>query len=270
MDRPFYSVTIGGKNTWDEWNLMPLNAGKIEFATPSVKYESVEVPGSDDVLDMTEVLTGYPLYDSRKGSVKFRFFDNGRSVRSRFNELKNFLHGRRMQAIIEDEPEYYYVGRFMVGDFEPLEGNWGDIEISYILNAYKLDIVNSTDDWLWDPFNFETGVIREYKDIMIDFNEDLPVKINVIGSPKPTVPKIKITEKYLAGGVLDGDAYLTLTVGEKTYNLWNVGLNTLTSVTFPDLVLFDDEYEFSFNFTGVTSARSLYAKISIEFDGGSL
>ena len=53
MDRPFYSITIGGKNTWDEWNLIPLKAGKIEFATPPVKYESVEIPGSDDVLDMT-------------------------------------------------------------------------------------------------------------------------------------------------------------------------------------------------------------------------
>ena len=175
-----------------------------------------------------------------------------------------------MQAIIEDEPEYYYVGRFMVGDFEPLEGNWGDIEISYILNAYKLDIVNSTDDWLWDPFNFETGVIREYKDIMIDFNEDLPVKVNVVGTPKPTVPKIRIKENMLIRGDFN-NAYLTLTVNGKTYNLWQIGAPILGSViVFPDIVLFDDEYEFTFNYVGVQSADTLYAKINIEFDGGSL
>ena len=56
-DRPFYSITFGDKNTWDEWALMPIKAGRIEFATPEVKRESVEVPGADGELDLSEVLS---------------------------------------------------------------------------------------------------------------------------------------------------------------------------------------------------------------------
>lgn len=240
MDRPFYSVTFGDKNTWDEWNLMPVKAGKIEFATPEVKTEHVEVPGSDDSLDFTEVLTGYPTYDSRKGSVRFRFFNNGVSARSRFNRLKNYLHGRHMKAVIEDEPDYYYIGRFMVGDFEPKQGNWGDVEISYILNAYKLENTSTNEDWLWDPFNFETGVIREYGGIVVNGK----TTVTVIGSRKPTVPRFTVT-----GGAL------TLSVGTNRYSL-PVGRTVL-----PQIVLMNEEYKMIFEGNGT---------VEIEMAVGSL
>lgn len=240
MDRPFYSVTFGGKNSWDEWNLIPVKAGKIEFATPSVKDEWIEVAGSDDALDFTEVLTGYALYNQRRGSVKFRFYDNGTSSRSRFNQLKNYLHGKRMTAIIEDEPDYYYEGRFMVGDFEPMQGNWGDVNVSYILNAYKLEMTSTNEDWLWDPFNFETGVIREYGSLEVDGS----LTVEVIGSRKPTVPKFIVT-----GGTL------TLTIDGTVYVL-NEGTTTI-----PQIKLFDETYTFEFTGTGT---------VTIDYRGGSL
>lgn len=232
MDRPFYSVTFGDKNSWDEWNLIPVKAGKIEFATPNVKYESEEIPGSDNVLDMSEVLTGYPLYDPRKGSVTFRFFDNGIPARTRFDRLKNYLHGRKMRAIIEDQPEYYYEGRFMVGDFQPKQGNWGDVDISYILNAYKLELNSTAEDWLWDPFNFETGIIREYWGVIINNHGT----VTVIGSRKPTVPKFTVT----GGG-------LNLTIGTSEYYL------PVGKTIFPQLVLMDQEYEFVFDGHGTVT-----------------
>ena len=229
MDRPFYSITINGKNTWDEWKLMPVKAGKIEFATPEMKYESVEIAGSDNALDMSEVLTGYPLYESRRGSLNFRFFDNGVSVRSRFDQLKNFLHGKKVKVINEDQPEYYYEGRMMVGDFKPSKGNWGEVEISYILNAYKLELTSSAEDWEWNPFNFEIGVVRDYKDIVIDGE----TTVTVVGSRKPTVPTF-----IVSGGTL------TLSFGTNQYDLI-VGKNVL-----PQIVLMDEEYEMVFSGNG--------------------
>lgn len=260
MDRPFYSVTFGDKNTWDEWNLMPVKAGKIEFATPEVKTEHVEVPGSDDSLDFTEVLTGYPTYDSRKGSVKFRFFNNGISARSRFNRLKNYLHGRHMKAVIEDEPDYYYIGRFMVGDFEPKQGNWGDVEISYVLNAYKLEITNANEDWLWDPFNFETGVIREYGEIRIAPTQTGTV-FTVIGSRKPTVPKFTVLRCSGDSHNAPAEAYVELVFNRSTYRL---PYNKTTVI--PQIVLMDNEYEMTFNTKGYEHCLSL----SIDLQGGSL
>lgn len=240
MDRPFYSITINGKNTWDEWKLMPVKAGKIEFATPEMKYESVEIAGSDNALDMSEVLTGYPLYESRRGSLTFRFFDSGVPARSRFDQLKNFVHGKKVRVINEDQPEYYYEGRMMVGDFKPNKGNWGDVEISYILDAYKLEINSTAEEWLWDPFNFETGVIREYGEITITNHGT----VTVIGSRKPTVPRFTVT----GGG-------LNLTVGESEYYL------PVGKTIFPQLVLTDQEYEFVFDGHGT---------VSIDITAGSL
>ena len=240
MDRPFYSITINGKNTWDEWALMPVKEGKIEFATPELKYESVEIAGSDNVLDMSEVLTGYPLYESRKGSLSFRFFDNGVSARARFDQMKNFMHGRKVEIINEDQPEYYYEGRVMVGDFKPKQGNWGDVEISYVLNAYKLELTSSSEDWLWDPFNFENGVIREYEDISVIGETN----VTVIGSRKPTVPT------FIVSG-----SNMTLSFGTNQYDLI-IGKNVL-----PQIVLMDEEYEMVFNGSGT---------VTIDMTAGSL
>lgn len=232
MTRPFYSITINGKNTWDEWALMPVKAGRIDFATAELKYEAVEVAGSDDVLDFTEALTGYPLYKQRKGSISFRFFDNGVPVRNRFDQIKNFLHGKKAIAIIEDQPEYYYEGRFLVGDLKfAKRGNWADFELSYILNAYKIELGSSDDDWLWNPFNFETGVIREYGDIAVNGL----TTVTVIGSRKPTTPEFIC------------DSTMVMIFGGNSYNMI-AGRNII-----PQIVLSDDEYEFAFNGTGTVS-----------------
>lgn len=232
MDRPFYSITINGKNTWDDWKLMPIKAGRIDFAPPELRYEAADVPGSDDPLDFTEALTGYPLYKSRRGSIKFRFFDNGIPVRNRFDEIKNFLHGKHVRVIIEDQPEFYYEGRMTVGDVEwAKKGNWADFELSYILNAYKIELGSSDEDWLWNPFNFETGVIREYKNITINGS----TTVQVVGSRKPTTPEFIC------------DNAMVMTFDGNSYNMI-AGRNII-----PQIVLSDDEYEFEFNGIGTVS-----------------
>lgn len=241
MDRPFYSITFGEKNSWDEWALMPVREGKIEFVPPDVKTEYVEVAGAESDLDMSEVLTGYPTYKNRTGSLKFRFYDNGVPVRTRYTKLKNYLHGRSMRAVVEDDPSYYYEGRFAVGKLEyAKQGNWADTEISYNVKPYKLELTSSVEDWLWDPFNFETGIIREYGTLEVNGERTL----TIIGSRKPTVPKFIVT-----GGAL------TLSFGTNLYNL------PVGTTVIPQITLMDNEYEMIFSGTGT---------VSIEFRGGCL
>ena len=45
------------------------------------------------------------------------------------------------------------------------------------------------EDWLWDPFDFEEGVIREYGNQAVDGT----LALTVVGSPMPVVPKIIVS-----------------------------------------------------------------------------
>lgn len=267
MTRPFYSVTFGNKNTWDEWALMPVKEGKIEFVTPEVKAISVDVAGADQALDLTEALTGYPNYYNRKGTLSFRFFDNGVPVRIRFNKLKNYLHGKKMTAIIVDEPDFYYVGRFTVGDLEfAKKGNWGDVTISYNVGAYKNDIVASDEPWLWDPFNFETGVIRNYQKIILEYqNTPVVESVTVIGSPKPVPLKVTISVPPIASEYASW-AYVKMQYGEDIYYL------RAGTKIFPNIMLLDDEYEFEFSLLADPDTGNALAEVylTIEYRGGSL
>lgn len=234
MDRPFYSVTFGTKNTWDEWALMPVKEGRIEFVTPDVKQSYIDIPGSDGELDLSDVLTGYPTYENRKGTLKFRFFDNGVPSRARFTQLKNYLHGKTMKAVIEDDPSHYYEGRFMVGELTfSKRGNWGEVEISYNVQPYKVELTSTGEDWLWNPFNFETGIIRDYQNIYVPGLLDVPV----IGSAKPTVPKITVASE-------NG---MTLTFENSIYIL-SEGVNVI-----PTVVLHDQEYTLRFVGSGTVT-----------------
>lgn len=179
----YHSITFGEKNTWDDWHLIP--SSRPVFNPPDVKSNYVEIPGGDGILDLTSALAGRPTYKNRIGSFNF-YVENGfLDWTILFSEIMAYLHGQKMRAILEDDPEYYYEGRFEVDKWNS-DKSRSLIVLSYDVDPYKYKIDTSTKDWLWDPFNFETGVIRYYK--------DLPVKgtleIAVIGDVMPSCPII--------------------------------------------------------------------------------
>ena len=249
-----------GKDTFTDFSLIPVK--KIVFESPKTKTNFVDITGSDNSLDLSEALTGYPVYYDREGSFKFRFYDDGMPVRIRLTKLMNFLHGKRKLVIISDEPDWYYDARWEVVNPQYKKvGEFADVEISYIAKAYKRDITGTTEDWLWDPFNFETGVIREYGDMEIPPTavSTAPVSIQIIGSRMPTVPKfiVEFDESF------EGTGYVQF--GEKVYELVN-GTNM-----FADIVLMQNEYEFEFycETTSFENAERAF-KVSVDFRGGSL
>ena len=64
--------------------------------------------------------------------------------------------------IMEDDPEYFYEGRVYVDEWDSRsDGTWSEITLGYDLQPYRRNVRTSTDEWLWDPFNFETDVIQD-------------------------------------------------------------------------------------------------------------
>lgn len=143
-----------GTNTWDDWHLIP--AERPSIASPGVSTSFVEIPGRDGAIDMSTFLMNRPVYGSRQGSWDF-YVDNDHeyweSIRMR---MMTFLHGKRYRIVLEDDPNWYWEGRFAVDNWRSDPSN-SRIQINYQIDPYKRKFRSEGDqDIIWDDFNFQS------------------------------------------------------------------------------------------------------------------
>lgn len=152
----YHSVTFGDKNTWDDWHLV--SPTRPSFVPPEQKTTYLDIPGASGAMDLSEMLTGYPIFNNREGSFEFLRLNDYGPWFEIYSEIANYLHGRSMRCILEDDQNWFYEGRFFVKDWK-LTTPWATVTIGYNVGPYKWSVYGSCDDWLWDPFNFLTGAI---------------------------------------------------------------------------------------------------------------
>lgn len=143
-------------NTWDDWHLIP--ASRPVVKPPEVNTKFIDIPGLNGSFDASELLTGYPTYKNRTGSWEFYVANDFWNWEVAYSTIMSFLHGLKYKCTLEDDPSYYYEGRFSVNDWVSEKTN-SKITINYTLYPYKKTVYSSDDDWLWDPFNFEMDYI---------------------------------------------------------------------------------------------------------------
>lgn len=238
----YHSITFGDKNTWDDFKLVATS--RPLFLPPPVKTNYVEVPGADGKLDLTTLLTGEPMYGNRTGSIELYVMNGYSEWSHRYSEIMNFLHGQAMNVVLEDDPGYYYTGRFSVNKWAS-EKERSKITIDYDLAPYKMEIQTSSEDWIWDTFDFEIGIIREYGNLIIDGTKT----IEVIGCRKSVIPKFIVSlddpNKFIKVTREDGSQFL-LTNGE---------------FKVPNVKISNSSERLTFTGKGI---------VSIDFRGGSL
>lgn len=225
----YHSITFGDKNTWDDWHLIPKSRPTV---SPSVvKTNYIEIPGSDGVLDLTTALAGRPLFKNRTGTFDFYIDADFKNWTLLYSEIMAYLQGKKLRMVLEDDPTYYYEGRFSVTNLTS-DPNYTMLSITYDVGPYKKDLVSTLDDWLWDDFNFETGVIRYYKNMIISGS----TLIRVVGSSMPTTVLIYASVSSM-----------TVTFQGTMFTLLK-GTNTI-----PDIVIVDGENHLTFTGNGVIS-----------------
>lgn len=232
----YHSLTIGGKNTWNDWHLIPTSRPLVN--PPKVKTSLIDVPGSDGIIDLTESLTGRPTFDNRTGSWTFVADNDFMEWSTLYSDIMNYLHGRRMRVVLEDDPGYYYEGRFSVNAWKS-DSYRSSIVIDYDVGPYKKGIYTSGSDWEWDTFNFETSVIQDYTNMVVDGT----LSVTVIADTMESVP------------LITASTAMTVTFGGTTYNLVS-GANVIE-----DIVLQNGNNPFVFTGNGF---------VTIEFEGGRL
>lgn len=148
---------ITGKNTWDDWHLIPSTRPLVN--PPKLNTKGIQVPGRNGTLDMSRVLTGYMTYQNRTGSWEFIVDNDHWGWAVAYSAIMADIHGQEKLCVFEDDAGYYYKGLLSVNAWKS-DKSWSLITIDYDLEPFKRAIQSSEEEWLWDPFNFETGIIR--------------------------------------------------------------------------------------------------------------
>lgn len=197
----YHSITYGDKNTWDDWHLMP--STRPVFNPPPTKTHYVDLPGGNGKLDLTESLTGYPVYENRTGSHEFYVVNGYQTWDALYSTILNYLHGRTMRAYLEDDPYFYYEGKFEVDEWRS-DRSYSIITINYDVYPFK-KAPSSLEEWLWDPFDFEFGVVRYYKDLLVESE----LVLDIIGGTDVVSPEFTVDSRDNKGMdlVLNGTTY---------------------------------------------------------------
>lgn len=187
----YHSITFGDKNTWTDWHLIP--SSRPIFNLPPLKTRFVDIPGANGQLNMSGISTGRPIYGPRTGSLEFVVMNGYLNWEESYSNIMNYLHGRTMTAILEDDPDFYYEGIFTVNQWQSSKV-FSLITIDYNLNPYKLSNSGTLDYWLWDPFDFEIGIVTDnvdYENVVINGPDSHTMTI--IGSPKASALRVSAT-----------------------------------------------------------------------------
>lgn len=122
-------AVFGRKFSRDDYNAI-MNYARITPPAPKTIY--VDIAGGNSVIDLTEAVGGVVFED---GNIEFKFTLFSRDAAER---MKNDLHGRRMDIILQREPEYVYDGRLSVMKLDQ-DGRTYEMYISAKVRPYKVE-----------------------------------------------------------------------------------------------------------------------------------
>lgn len=141
--------------------------------------------GSDGELNFSKSLTGDVKYQNRKITFEFVTTVKYKSWKNLMSAIANYLHGQDFKIILDEDPNFYYFGEATVNQFKS-DKSIGIIVIECDVEPYKYDLTASNEDWLWDPFDFESGIINETRGLQV--NGEL--EVSIYGRRKRVIPKI--------------------------------------------------------------------------------
>lgn len=193
------------KHTYEDWGLIPASRPVVDL--PEVKTSYVECDAMDGSgIDVSEALTGYPLYRHRKFSQEFyrQAKDNWPGG---FDRIFNWLHGRKIKMILDDDPSHYYTGRVQITSPKS-DSYWSTITITAELDPFKYYVYSSIDypklvengkestktydDTIWDLIDFENGY-GAFSNVLFMNNKIL--KYTITAGARPVTPYVWVDIK---------------------------------------------------------------------------
>ena len=227
-------------HTLNDWGLAIGNNDYIKEPIKETRY--VDVPGMSGFLDMSEVISGRPIYKYRMIELRVGAMNPRMAWDSIISRIRSQIDGRVVQIVFDNDIGYFWKGRVAIKNFDRVR-ELGTFTIEIKAEPYRYNVVSSIEPWLWDSFDFEMGAITYIGTIRV-------------GNSRVVIP----SGAMLVAPIFDVESItsetLTVTADGTTYPL-HVGRNR-----FPQLLVSgDDEVILQFNGRGI---------LSIDYRGGSL
>lgn len=202
---------------------------------PELETNYLNIPGRNGYIDFSEAVSGHPVYKSRIINILFGAEEAAMNWDAALSSFRNIFDGKRVRLTFDNDPEWYWIGRARVIEFDRTQ-NLGQFTFSVFADPFKY-FLQSTDeyDWLWDPFNFNTGIIEQYRNLRVQGTASITVPV----SDAPVTPEIiatnmvvRIKVNYNGQEVLldNGTNYfpqLRLVPGLDSYTLQGIGNVTI-------------------------------------------
>lgn len=231
-------IQLDNINSLTEWGLYLVTRTD---SGPQPKLYTVDVPGGNGSIDVTEAVLGSVAYNDRHIKCVLRGTGPEEAWPEKYSDILARVQGHKMQITFPDDLGYYYVGRVTVTEWTN-NGNRAEMTLEADCEPFKYEINAYGANWLWDPFDFETGVI--YDDTK-----------TITGTTTVTVETLKmpVTPSFRAS------AAMTLTCEGNTYTI-----PAETDITFYELVLTEGSHSMTFK------CEESSATVKIKFTNGVL
>lgn len=128
-------ITFGSLHSYRDLGLLLVSK---EIGSPPIKENKIDIEGADGSLDLTEFF-GEAKYENVVHKFDFALSVPPQSYPSIFSQIKNALHGKKMRIILDDDPQFYYLGRLSVSGFTNDRGA-GYLSIDADCDPYKYKI----------------------------------------------------------------------------------------------------------------------------------
>ena len=158
---------FGGLHSYHDLHLIQA-AVDVQPAEPKLNF--IDIPGADGAKDFSESPAGRVVYNTREITWTFKLYP-GDHWADKYRQVSNALNGRSCKITLDDDPDYYYVGRVAV-DKHAADGILHTITVVATCQPYKLK--------------------QTVTEVVADLTTSLR-SINLLNDRKPIVPTITIT-----------------------------------------------------------------------------
>ena len=128
-------VSFGDFHSYRDFSLI---LSQKTIGAPSPKTETIDIPGGDGVLDLTEYF-GETKYNNRSLSFEFSSIVPQAFFLNQFSKIQDALHGQKMRIVLDESPEWYYIGRISVSEWKA-EKAVGKLTIDCDCEPYRVKL----------------------------------------------------------------------------------------------------------------------------------